>query len=620
VDKVKRLSFQASFEAIEDYNPQFLRTRIKVFAFGVNRNNSKITPQAFEKAKNTIFNIPVVAKYTDENDKYGEKGDLEGHNTYLTTDDDGNWIIKTDTYPIGVVSTQANITYEEVNEGTEENPDIKTYVVVDNVFLWKRYEATQKIQSWLEQGIVPNVSMEIDEIEGHYSKDEGCFVIESFIFSAICALGSNVEPCFPKASIEQYSHQTFEDAFYEMLKQLKASLEKGGDKMDFEDKSGEKIEIDNSKESAVMDGSWGDVDKTKLRKEIVAASNAASLVKEAYLIVDEGWEDAPSESLHYPHHVIKDGKLVVHKEGVEAAYARLMQNDPNNEKAIKHIKKHYKELGLDMSNFELEGGKKVDKKEKIQQLFSLSQEQLEDGLIRELAEIEMMQDPYWEDWSYPRFDFVDYYIEEKIVVAYDYKDNRLVGFAFDVYGDNVEVDPQSAKPYKITYEPMDIAADPDNDGDAEVKIITFKMMEMKLNRSKEEFEKKLNDSHVELGKVQTEFSALQEKYVQLESEANELKEFKLNVVKQQREQAEKEIFERFSSLLSEDEIAEVKSKASEMELDAIENTLFALVGKKSANFSMKQKPQEKPIVVPVFEDTIHSDKEWADIVLQYSKK
>ncbi len=113
------------------------------------------------------------------------------------------------------------------------------------------------------------------------------------------------------------------------------------------------IEIDNSMESASMEKSWGDVDKIKLRDDIMEASNSGELIREAYLIVEDNWEDAPSEALKYPHHELRDGKLIVSKDGVQTALSFLMRTDPENTEAKEHLKKHYRELKLDMENFYL---------------------------------------------------------------------------------------------------------------------------------------------------------------------------------------------------------------------------------------------------------------------------
>lgn len=226
------LSFQGEMGEIQSYNSSFLKTKCKVFAFGKNRNASSISELAFDKARKSLAFIPVVANYSEKEDTYGSDGDLEGHNVVLDKDRNGNWSIKHDTFPIGVVSPNANITYEEVNEGTETNPDFKTYVVVDEVFLWKRYDATQKIEEWLNNGNSPKVSMEITNIEGSFGKDN-YFNIESFEFDAICALGSDIEPCFPMAQIENYSLIDIKKEFELMLKELKFTLE-GGNQVELE--------------------------------------------------------------------------------------------------------------------------------------------------------------------------------------------------------------------------------------------------------------------------------------------------------------------------------------------------------------------------------------------------
>lgn len=124
-------------------------------------------------------------------------------------------------------------------------------------------------------------------------------------------------------------------------------------------KNAEKITIDNSKSSAVHSSSWSNPGKS-LYGKLLEASNVESLVKEAYLIVENGYKDAPSEKLKYPHHVVKDGKLVLNVKGVEAALARAKQTGVFDQVKA-HLKRHYTELGLPMEAFEKEdSGKMAD--------------------------------------------------------------------------------------------------------------------------------------------------------------------------------------------------------------------------------------------------------------------
>ena len=109
------------------------------------------------------------------------------------------------------------------------------------------------------------------------------------------------------------------------------------------------IVIDNTKESATS-GEWSNPGKS-LYGPIMEEDNAKVLLNEAYLRVGENYEDSPSTALGYPHHVIRNGKLVIHKDGLQASWSRGSAEGNLNSKEINHIKKHYRELGLDMSSF-----------------------------------------------------------------------------------------------------------------------------------------------------------------------------------------------------------------------------------------------------------------------------
>lgn len=211
------------FESIQEYNSSFLRTKIKMLAFGHNRNGSSFQSEEsfFNATKTSLPLIPVVAKFNKEKDN------LEGHNVTVEINEDGDYEFNYDTYPIGVVANNYNLTIEDVNEGTEEYPDIKKYVVIDNVFLWKRYKAVQKIESWIQEGAKPKVSVEIDNVAGSFDED-GYFKIDNFNFQAICALGSDIEPCFPRAEISTYSLSDLNKEFKDLIYELNQDLNKGG--------------------------------------------------------------------------------------------------------------------------------------------------------------------------------------------------------------------------------------------------------------------------------------------------------------------------------------------------------------------------------------------------------
>lgn len=108
--------------------------------------------------------------------------------------------------------------------------------------------------------------------------------------------------------------------------------------------TGETITVDKSKE-AMSDTNWGSVNKTKLRKEVLEAKNYKSLVKDVYLVVEDGWEEAPSSKLKYPVMEIKDGKAVYNRYGLASALTYAKQN--NETAIITKVESLYKKLDID---------------------------------------------------------------------------------------------------------------------------------------------------------------------------------------------------------------------------------------------------------------------------------
>lgn len=134
-----------------------------------------------------------------------------------------------------------------------------------------------------------------------------------------------------------------------------------------------RLEIDNSAEAAVKSGGWKNpgssfyykilnsfriTDESKDDEDIDKYDfDFKKVLKEAYLIAPvEKIKNTPygitsysQSGCKYPHHVIKNGKLVVSVPGIQAAYARAKQQGIFEGDVKSHIEKHYKELGLDMS-------------------------------------------------------------------------------------------------------------------------------------------------------------------------------------------------------------------------------------------------------------------------------
>lgn len=107
---------------------------------------------------------------------------------------------------------------------------------------------------------------------------------------------------------------------------------------------GKAIKVNKSSEK-MSDSSWGDVDKTTLRNKVLSAKNYKTLVKDVYLLVEQGWEESPSSKLKYPVMEIVGDTAVYNRGGLASAlgYAKA----EGDTKVVDRVESIYKKLGLD---------------------------------------------------------------------------------------------------------------------------------------------------------------------------------------------------------------------------------------------------------------------------------
>jgi hypothetical protein len=528
---VESLKFESKITKFETLNPLFSKVKIKIAYAGLNRNNSYISKEAFEKAIPSIFHCPIIGEYNESIE------DFKGHGGKLEITDSGiNWV--NTTIPYGVIDSDSEITWEDTEE---DDGTIKSYLCATG-YLWTgRYpELNDLIENSKSQ------SMEIEIESGNYTKidDKKVYEITDFIFSGFCILGDEVEPCFESSEVVTYSlnKDKFKKQFNQMVAELKFSLQ-SPPTINEADEGGQKME-----ELQLL------LDKYSLTIEDLSA------------------------------------KEINHEEfSLEELESKIQE---------------------------------VFKQEEPKDEFTLTSEQLEDELKRELGEIETVQDAYWEDYSYPRFSFVDYMPEQNVVVAYDCQEGILIGFNYSLTNENVEVDATSAVRYKVDFVPMNLAGDPDND-EFSMNLTHSSQVDHKVALKEKEltkqFEAEKATAQDTLDKAYAEFAKLQEDYSKLEESAKELEQFKLTHLQQEREDAENELFAKFSDTLTEDEMASIKEKKSEFSIEVLEEKLFAIAGRKKLSFS--KAPEQKPIrySLPI-DNKPSNDKEWADLIEKHKNK
>lgn len=281
----------------------FRRMKIKAFASGENKHTLPVDEDVIRRGAKTIYNKPILWKYN----KYFD--DAMGH--------------EKDEVPCGFVPES------EDNPIRFEYHDGKLYIVI-MALIWTKY-CGRLIEIFERDDNTKDVSVEIAVIE-----DEDVISdkpkVQDFVIAGITLLGEIINPACKGCEAE--------------LLEFSENKERYLNEMNFEDNS---IPIDNTKESAV-NGEWSNP-RRKLFGPISKASNRKALLKEAYLIGDYDSNEPEITKFKYPHHVIRDGKLVIHERGLEAAFQRASQQGIVQGNVKSHLLRHYRELGLSQENF-----------------------------------------------------------------------------------------------------------------------------------------------------------------------------------------------------------------------------------------------------------------------------
>ena len=276
-----------------DINPLMSRCEIKVLYLGENRNHSYITKEVASDMAKTLRGAPIVGYYKED------KEDFADHGERVIFDDEG---VKFEclTKPYGFVDPNSEVWFQKF-EDTDDfgNTTTREYLMATG-FLWT--EQYEECKSVLEKG--KNQSMELDEktLDGHWSTNSKTgmdfFIINDAIFSKLCILGDDVEPCFEGARITapevstSFSKvdDTFKKTLYTMMQELKFALEGGQSNMDLDNKE-EVVDnevVDNATTEETTDTQETNVEEndkteqstsTENQQSIEAQSNESSFAK-----------------------------------------------------------------------------------------------------------------------------------------------------------------------------------------------------------------------------------------------------------------------------------------------------------------------------------------------------
>ena len=203
-------------------NKQFALVDILLCYHGNNRNRSSISKESIEAALPSLYGVPIVGEYIYLDD--GSQ-DFGSHGGKIVISDKGIKFEDT-TKAYGFITKDAvdNARWVDITE--KDGHTVHEYLELKGCIVWnQRYEEVSRI---LDENY--GQSMEIETIRGHWNNDD-YYVIDEFVFSAACILGSNldgtgVKPCFESASIGRHyslNDDSFKREFYSMLDEYKKS-------------------------------------------------------------------------------------------------------------------------------------------------------------------------------------------------------------------------------------------------------------------------------------------------------------------------------------------------------------------------------------------------------------
>ena len=219
-----------------DINPLMSKCEIKVLYLGENRNRSYINEEVAMEMAKTLRGAPIVGYFKKE------KEDFADHGNRMIIDDEG---IKFEclTQPYGFVDPAAKVWFQTF-EDTDEfgNKVIRKYLMTTG-YLWTGQFEECKIA--VDEGRPHSMELDEDTLNGHWAtnKESGMdfFIINDAIFSKLCILGDDVEPCFEGSSVTapkvSSSFTKIDDEFkktlFSMMQELQFALQ-GGQQMENE--------------------------------------------------------------------------------------------------------------------------------------------------------------------------------------------------------------------------------------------------------------------------------------------------------------------------------------------------------------------------------------------------
>ena len=361
------------FINIKPYNPLISECEIKVMYVGANRNKSVITKEVAREMANTLPGCPIVGYFKKDKKDFGDHGER------VIIDDEG-LRFECLTRPYGFVAPNAKVwfqKFEEFDEKTQRSI-IREYLMTTG-YLWTGQYP--ECQSAVDEGKPHSMELDDETFNGEWTKKYKTgmdfFIINDAIFSKLCILGDDVEPCFEGSSVTAPEisasftkvDEKFTATLFTMMQELKDAL-KGEQKM---------FEVENKDEELLVQTSFAsDKKKEEEDKEEKAAPSEDKKVEEK--------EDSKAPAKEEED---EDKKKKFAKEDDEDEKAKAASEEDEDDKKKKFSKEEDEKEKEDKEEKSSENKKEEDEDEKKK--YSLLEEEY-NALQTQFSELQAKYD------------------------------------------------------------------------------------------------------------------------------------------------------------------------------------------------------------------------------------
>ena len=532
----KRCNFEVdNFKVVEENsNSQFATLEFDVCRSGDNSHEMPISRSAIQSAAMSIKGKPILAAFD-----------------VLDTDFLGH---EENEQAVGFFVEEEPEIIEKDYEG---NPELFIHAKGK---IWKRY-FNNAMEIFKRKGGKTDVSMEIDMLDFQEPEMGKSGFINVFSILGCTLLG--VKPAIRGSEAKVLSFAEMKDEYDKETHQ--SDIERfANERMDKMAEITYKINKTELKET-----SWGDVDKTEMRNKIMKAINKATLVKSVYALVEDGWQDAPSQHLKYPLMQLVGDTFYYNRYALSSALAYAKQE--NETAVISKVEKLYKKFNLDDEGGDDKNMAENKTKDMSEEIMENQDEVMEEQVESEPEEME-------EDEMQADETFADDDKEVDVADENDEPDDK---------------DPEGSDENAEEFEEQDTYSDTEEDMcngkmSLDVNAYAGAMLEMLKAETDEQ-----RDEARKLGLSDDEkLNIVMNECYSIACELAELRKFRVDTLKEKTAFATQQILAEVKPDLPQDKYAELETEAEKCEYDELAQ--FKVKAQAFAyEFGVKKNPRKK---------------------------